>query len=68
MTSEPIDNMDIALERIRSALNSSRINDAIEIVLDLHRADLAEIFNELTDEERSVLLSQLDMAYPGRSF
>ena len=61
MTSEPIDNMDIALERIRSALNSSRINDAIEIVLDLHRADLAEIFNELTDEERSVLLSQLDM-------
>lgn len=61
MTSEPIDNMDIALERIRSALNSNRINDAIEIVLDLHRADLAEIFNDLTEEERNTLLPQLEL-------
>jgi magnesium transporter len=62
MTSEPIDNMDIALERLRSALASNRISDAIEIALDLHRADLAEIFNELTDEEKNVLLPLLDMA------
>ncbi len=62
MSNEPIDNVDIVLERIRSALNSNRINDAIEIVLDLHRADLAEIFNELTDDEKNILLPQLDMA------
>jgi magnesium transporter len=62
MTNEPIDNMDIALERIRTALASNRINDAMEIALDLHRADLAEIFNELSDAEQDALLPLLDMA------
>ena len=62
MTSEPLDNLDISLERIRSALGSSRTNDASEIALDLHRADLAELFNELTDEEKNKLLPLLDMA------
>jgi len=62
VTSEPVDNLDIVLDRIRSALASNRIDDAVEIVIDLHRADLAELFNELSDEEKNLLLPQLDMA------
>jgi magnesium transporter len=62
MSNEPIDNVDIVLERIRSAISSNRVDDAMEIARDLHRADLAEIFNDLSDEEKNVLLPLLDMA------
>lgn len=49
------------LERIRSALQSQRVEDALGILREMHPADQAELFNHLSDEEQILLLSRLDI-------
>lgn len=53
--------LDIVVERIRNALAGERIQDAVEILLALHPADQAEVFNWLGDEEREQLLPLMDI-------
>lgn len=52
--------LEVTLERIRAALESERVEDATNILLDLHPVDQAEIFNELSAEEQAALLPRLD--------
>ncbi len=54
-------NLDITVERLRAALATNRTGDAISVLLDLHPADQAEVFNLLTDEERGFLLPIIDI-------
>jgi magnesium transporter len=61
MSPEQSEALDLSLERIRSALDGQRTQDALAILLDLHPADQAEIFNLLNDEEQEVLLPLLDV-------
>ena len=51
----------VTLDRIHSALASERLSDALSILLDLHPADQAEIFNLLEEAERDLLFSYLDI-------
>jgi magnesium transporter len=51
-----------SVTRIRAALDEGRFSDAVSILLELHPADQAEVFNLLTDEEQDVLLPGLDVA------
>jgi magnesium transporter len=53
--------IEIIVERIRSALETQRIEDAVAILLELHPADLAEAFNLLSDEEQEFLLPLMDI-------
>lgn len=53
--------LNIALERIRSALEEQRLADALAILLDLHPADQAELFNLLDEDAQDYLLSQMDV-------
>ena len=55
------DNVDIIIERIRSALGTQRLEDALAILLELHPADRADVFNLLTDAEKSALFPLLDV-------
>ncbi len=52
---------EIIIERIRSALGTQRIQDAVRILLELRPVDQAEVFNLLTDEEQILLLTELDI-------
>lgn len=54
-------NLEITVERLRSALGTNRSGDAISVLLDLHPADQAEVFNALTEEERNFLLPIIDI-------
>ncbi len=49
-------------KRIASALQEGRIAEAIAILLTLHPADRAEIFNALGAENQRLLLTHLDIA------
>jgi magnesium transporter len=53
--------IEIVVDRIRSAINTGRLEDAVEILLDLHPADQADIFNVLEDVERDKLFPVLDV-------
>jgi magnesium transporter len=55
------DFLSITLERIRSALAEQRLRDALAILLDLHPADQAELFNLLDENVQGYLLSQMDI-------
>src|SRR3990172_269444 len=55
------DSVDIIIDRIRSAYGTNRVEDALAILLELHPADRAEVFNLLTDAEKSALFSLLDV-------
>ena len=54
--------VEIAVDRIRSALETQRIKDAVAILLDMHPADQAEVFNLLESEEQTLLLPHIDIA------
>jgi len=58
---EQSDFLEVNLDRIHSALASERLSDALSILLDLHPADQAEIFNLLEEAERDLLFSHLDI-------
>ncbi len=49
-------------KRIQNALEQGRIQDAIALLITLHPADRAEIFNRLDDEAQRTLLTRLDIA------
>jgi magnesium transporter len=53
--------LNITLERIRSAIETQRVPDAVAMLLELHPADQAELFNLLDEDEQGVLLSFLDI-------
>jgi magnesium transporter len=55
------DFLNITLERIRSALEEQRFPDALAILLDLHPADQAELFNLLDEGTQDYLLSHMDI-------
>ena len=52
---------EITVERIRLALGSARIQDALAILNDLHPVDRAEVFNQLESDEQVQLLGLLDV-------
>jgi len=54
--------IEVTLERIRSALQTDRLDDAVNILLDMHPVDQAETFNRLRDEEQDRVLPHLDIA------
>jgi len=54
-------NKDVINERIRTAIDTQRLDDAVSILLDLHPADQAEIFNEMDPEIQETLLPLLDI-------
>ncbi len=54
-------NLDITIERLRAALVTNRTGDAVSVLLELHPADQAEVFNLLSDEERGYLLPVIDI-------
>ena len=51
------DNAEIFFERLRAALNTQRIDDAVGILLSLHPVDRADVFNLMTDTEQTLLES-----------
>jgi magnesium transporter len=51
---------EFTVDRIRAALEDGRFSDAVNILLELHPADQAEVFNLLTDAEQDILLPGLD--------
>jgi len=53
---------EIAVHRIRAALNTQRAEDALMILRDLHPADRADVFNLLQDEEQAQLLPLLNIS------
>jgi magnesium transporter len=57
-----IDKITLNMERVRAALGSQRVVDATSILLELHPADQAEVFNRLNDEEQQILLPLLDVS------
>lgn len=56
------ENITVALDRIRAALETDRIEDAVNILLELHPADQAEVFYKLEESEQFKLLPHLDIA------
>ena len=55
-------NFEDRLLQIQSALDDEHIQEAVDLVLDLHPADRAVIFNQLDDEDQGAILAQLDNA------
>lgn len=51
----------IELLRIRAALETQRLQDAINILLEMHPADRAEIFELLEEDEQDILLPLMDV-------
>ena len=51
----------IELLRIRAALETQRLQDAINILLEMHPADRAEVFELLEDGEQDILLPLMDV-------
>ena len=58
---DQVESLDVKTERIQSALKEQRLSEALEILLDMHPADQAEVFHSLNEEEKAVLLSHLDV-------
>lgn len=54
--------VDLIAERIRNALNTQRVKDAVSILIELRPVDQADVFNSLTDEEQNILLPELDIS------
>jgi magnesium transporter len=52
---------DFVVNHIRDALEDGHFPEAIALLLKLHPADQAEVFNLLTDEEQDILLPGLDI-------
>lgn len=53
--------IDITLNRIRSALEKQRLEDGVQILMELHPADQAEVFNAMESDEREGLIPYLDV-------
>jgi magnesium transporter len=53
--------IDDTLEKIRIALQSGRVNDAITALIQLHPIDRADAFSELDDQAQSAILPRLDI-------
>jgi len=51
-----------AIEKIRTALDRNQVDEAVAILMNFHPVDRADIFNELSDDERDLLLTRLDTA------
>ena len=58
----PEEQLSITLERVRSAIETQRLDDAVAILLDMHPADQAEIFNRLEDVYQNQLLPLIDVS------
>jgi magnesium transporter len=54
--------IETTLERIRLALGSQRVDDAKSLLLELHPADQAEIYQRLNQDEQGLLLPSLNVA------
>jgi magnesium transporter len=54
--------IETTLERIRLALGSQRVEDAKGLLLEMHPADQAEIYQRLNQEEQGLLLPSLNVA------
>lgn len=52
--------IDSALERVRAALEAGRLEDALQVLADLHPADRAETFSDLPKDEQEEILPRLD--------
>lgn len=52
---------ELVVRRIRTALETNRLNDALAILQELHPADRADVFNLLEDEEQETLLPLMDV-------
>lgn len=53
--------IELALERIRNALEAGEIQTAINTLVNLHPVDRAEAFSDLTDDDQAALLPGLDL-------
>lgn len=56
-----MEDTNIDLLRIRAALETQRLQDAITILLEMHPADRAEVFELLEDDEQGLLLPLMDI-------
>jgi magnesium transporter len=53
---------ELIIERIKTALETHRIEDAVGLLLELRPVDQAEVFNSLSDPEKDLLLPALDIS------
>ena len=53
--------IDLALARIRTALEAGEVQAAIDTLTDLHPVDRADAFSDLDGEDQAALLPQLDL-------
>ena len=53
--------IDLALARIRTALEAGEVQAAIDTLTDLHPVDRADAFSDLDDKDQAALLPQLDL-------
>ena len=49
------------ISAVQHALAEDRIDDAVTLLIDLHYADQAEVFNQLDEAEQSKILTKLDL-------
>lgn len=54
-----IPDIELAVERIEAAITAERVEDAVQILLQMHPADQAEIFQCLAEEKQDLLLPLL---------
>jgi len=52
--------IDSALERVRAALEAGHLDDAIQVLSNLHPADRAEAFSDLPKDDQEEILPRLD--------
>ncbi len=57
---ERVFDLDAVLAQVREALENGRVDDAVRILSDQRPADLAEVFDELEDQEQVDLLPRLE--------
>ncbi len=53
--------IDLALARIRTALEAGEVQAAIDTLTDLHPVDRADAFSDLDDKDQAALLPRLDL-------
>lgn len=53
--------IDITLGRVRAFIEQQRLEDGVQMLLELRPADQAEVFNQLDDGEQALLLPHLDI-------
>jgi magnesium transporter len=53
--------IDLALARIRTALEAGEVQAAIDTLTDLHPVDRADAFSDLNDRDQAALLPRLDL-------